>query len=37
LIDLELELFELLNLDADADGEDAGIDVDDMTEDILIG
>ena len=33
--DQELELFELLDLDAD--GEDAGIDVDDMTEDVLIG
>jgi hypothetical protein len=33
--DEELELFELLDLDAD--GEDAGIDVDDMTEDILLG
>ena len=30
--DPELELFEF-----DVDGEDAGIDIDDMTEDILIG
>ena len=33
--DQELELFELLDLDAD--GEDAEVDIDDMTEDILIG
>jgi hypothetical protein len=33
--DQELELFELLDLDAD--GEDAGVDIDDTTEDILIG
>ena len=35
MFDQELELFELPDLDAD--GEDAGIDVDDIAEDILIG